>query len=85
MIPAPSAAALDPAPLARVICRSFTSNVVDWIAVKTPCTFKLPVIVASPPTFKFLATPRPPAVIIAPVVVLVLCVVSVDLSTAPVS
>ena len=83
MIPAPSAAALEPAPLASVTCRSFTSNVDDWIAVNTPCTVKLPVIVASPPTVKFLAIPTPPAVIIAPVVVLVLCVSSVDLNRAP--
>ena len=84
VIPAPFAAAELTEPLANVMFKSVTSNVVDCTAVVEPCTVKLPVINVSPPTFKFLAIPTPPATFNAPVVEFVLCVVSVTVA-APVT
>ena len=61
--PAPSAAAAVAAPLARVMFKSVTSNVVVLIDVVVPCTTK------SPPTYRAPAIPTPPLTTSAPVVV----------------
>ena len=71
VIPAPSAVALFVAPTANVMLRSVVDKSEELTIVVDPLTVKLPVITASPPTFKFLAIPTPPATTKAPLSVAV--------------
>ena len=50
VIPAPSAATAESAPLANSIFLSATERVVEFIVVVVPCTVRFPVITASPST-----------------------------------
>ena len=84
VIPAPSALAESAAPLAITMFLSVTVRSVELTFVSVPLTVKLPVTTASPPTFRFLATPTPPSTINAPVVAFVDCVVLLRL-VAPVT